>query len=422
MKTSRRHLLKTAAAGAGLAFVPGLLRTAARAATPQSARRLVVFYTGQGHHADHFLPTGSGGTFTLAPGLAALAPHQAKTLVLHNLLGSSGHYEGHAECLTGRPNGDSFTAAGGPSVDQLLAERLRTTTPLPSLELGVQTGANSDGMIAYAPSGLPLPAALNPHAAFDRMFRTINEDPAVAARRRVQGLSVLDSVAADLVDLQSVLTPDGRRLLDAHLTLVRQQEVALMNPPPVTACDLGPGTPAPMASTYSYPEAVRYQIDNIVAALACDVTRVATLVVGYAQDTTVHNWLGHTEDFHEIAHGNVPDALSKMLQIEQWHAQQFAYLLSRLDGIPDAGGGTLLDSCAVMWTTELGVHTFDHSRENTGVVLAGGACGYFNTGRAVDMQQAHYHDVLLTLCHAMGATDVPSFGANGTTVLTPLLA
>jgi len=392
-------------------FIARMLPRIARAAEGDVPRRLVVIYTGQGHHIDQFLGTGAP---TLGPALEPLVPHANKVLLLHNLMGHSGHYEGHAEALTGRPNGETFTAAGGPSLDQLIAQRLQGKTVLPSLELGCYSGNGADGMIAYSAAGLPIPSAPDPRGVFDRMFRLINQDPTAAANRRGRDASVLDAIASDYGDLSGALSPAARRLLDAHLTIVREQEQALAHPVEVRACDLGTSPVAPAEGVYDYPTTARLQVDNIVAALACDVTRVVTFSLGYAQNTTTHRWLGHSDDFHQIAHGAAEGSYDKFLAIDRWQAGEVAHLLARLDAIG------VLDATAVVWVSELGLHRFDHSKTNAGVVLAGSAGGFFRSGRTVDMAGAHYQDLLLTLGHAMGATDLTTFGASGKNVLTTL--
>lgn len=419
MSWSRRRFLQALGTAAAVPFLARLLPRVTRAASdagPDPTRRLVVVYTGQGHHIDQFLPAPNSpatvGVASLGPALAPLQPYASKLLLLHNLLGHSGHYEGHAECLTGRPNGERFTAAGGPSIDQVLADRNRRKTVLPSLELGCYSGNGADGMIAYSAAGLPIPAATDPRGVFDRMFRTINQDPAVAARRRREDQSVLDVIAADYGDLQAALSPAARRILDAHLTVVREQEQALAEPVAVAACDLGTAPVAPTGEHgYDYASAARLQMDNAVAALACDVTRVVTVMLGYAQNTVVHNWLGLSDDFHQIAHGAVPDAGDKFLAIDRWQAGEVAHLVGRLDALG------LLDTTAVVWISELGLHRFDHSKTNAGVLIAGSAGGFFGTGRTLDMGGALYDDLLVTLLHALGATDITAFGMAGTRVL-----
>ncbi len=410
MSWTRRGFLGALGAVAAAPFVRHLLANASRAADGEVPRRLVVIYTGQGHHIDQF-SLGAGQA------LSPLAPFAAKTLVLRNLRGHSGHYEGHAEALTGQPNGETFTAGGGPSLDQLIAARFRGETILPSLELGCFAGNGADGMIAYSAAGLPIPTAPDPRGVFDRMFRQLNQDPAVALRQRAQDRSVLDVMAADYRDLEGSLSVPAMRLLDAHLTIVREQEQALAAPFEVRACDLGAAPEAPVGGgSYDYPTTARLQMDNIAAALACDVTRVATMCLGYAQNTTTHRWLGHTDDFHQIAHGAAPDSYEKFLAIDRWQAGEVAHLVGRLEALG------ILDATAVVWVSELGLHRFDHSKDNAGVVLAGSAGGYLRGGGELDLGGASYQDLLLTLGHAFGLTELTRFGSDGRNPIAALRA
>jgi hypothetical protein len=53
-------------------------------------------------------------------------------------------------------------------------------------------------------------------------------------------------------------------------------------------------------------------------------------------------------------------------------------------------------------------------------VIIGSAGGFFKPGRVVELGGTSYHNVLMTLVHAMGYTDVAHVGAKGTTVLDAL--
>ena len=61
-----------------------------------------------------------------------------------------------------------------------------------------------------------------------------------------------------------------------------------------------------------------------------------------------------------------------------WYAKHFATLLKELDSVVE-GDGTMLDNTVVVWVTELAMPTHQHN--DSGVVLAGGAQGFFRTGR-----------------------------------------
>ncbi|NJK31045.1 MAG: DUF1552 domain-containing protein, partial [Deltaproteobacteria bacterium] len=245
----------------------------------------------------------------------------------------------------------------------------------------------------------------------------VDVDPAAAERRRAQDRSVLDSVIGDLESIQPRLSSEERVLLDAHLELVRAQEIKLSMPfEPIECGHLPDGV-----SDLDVPTTFLGHIDTIAAALACDVTRVVTLVMGGSGYSVDYEWAGVNEDYHECAHGAVPNALALFTQANVWHAEMFAALLGRLDEIPE-GNGTVLDNTLVLWTSELGLHLHSHTKQNMGVVIGGSAGGYFSTGRFVNLAGAHYHDLLLTIAHATGLTDLSSFGDDGKALLEGLLA
>lgn len=420
MSWSRRRFLR----GAGGALVaapllPTLARRAGAAELPAPPKRLVCFYTGNGFYEDQFMPSGAGADFALQGALLPLAAHRDRLIIGYGAQGGDGHYVGHTEALTGRPAvSDSFTAAGGPSLDQLVAEGLKGQTPLPSLELGVEPWSSADGMISYTASGLAIPPVADPGGAFDRVYSLASEDPETAERRRAQGLSVLDAVMADVADLQPHLSAGERRLLDEHLTLLREREQSLLNPVEIEACEVGEA-PVSGGSSFTFEEATGHHISTLVSALRCDVTRVASLVLKGSQDTTLYSWAGATSDYHTVAHGEASDSDAQMLAVNTWQASQFAALLDQLDAIPE-GDGTALDNTLVFWTNELGLHRWGHERDNMGVVIAG-ATGALQTGQLLNMGGYLYQDLLFTLAHAMGYTELTGFGDDGTRLIEAML-
>lgn len=411
---SRRRVL--AGLGGGLVALP-MLPSLSRGTAPAAPLRFVCVYTANGMLRDQWLPDGSETDFTLQGVLAPLARHQAKLVVARGASGVDGHYAGHTEALTGRPApGASFAPTGGPSLDQVLAADSQGLTPLGSLELGVEPWPSVDGVIAFSDSGLPIPPLADPRGAFDRVYDLASVDPAVAARRRAQKLSVLDSVTGDLTALAARLSPGERRILDQHLTLLRAQEEALLHPVEIGQCDIG----AAPSGAFSFDRTTGHHLDTIAAAFRCDVTRVATLVMKGSQDTTTYTWAGATDDAHSVAHGVAPDSAAQLLAIDTWQAEQVAGLLDRLEAIPE-GDGTVLDNTLVFWTNEIGLHDFSHSRADMGVVLAG-ATSRLRSGRFVDLTGFRYQDLLLTLAHAMGHPELTSFGDHGDQRIETLLA
>jgi hypothetical protein len=176
-----------------LLAVPFLSGLAARESVAGGAAppplRFVLMFTGNGQVPAHWLPTGGETDFMLSPVLEPLEAHRDKLLLVHGLRGVDGHAGGMAETTTGRlPKSDgSGVPVGGPSIDQVLADRWRGQTPLPSLELGVMPAAEAGDHICYSESGLPIPPIGSALGAFERVFGVTNEDPAAAQKRPVTG-------------------------------------------------------------------------------------------------------------------------------------------------------------------------------------------------------------------------------------------
>jgi hypothetical protein len=80
--------------------------------------------------------------------------------------------------------------------------------------------------------------------------------------------------------------------------------------------------------------------------------------------------------------GKSPELEAMYLKTNQFHAEQFAYLVKRLKEI-DEGGTSLLDNSILMFASSL----FDgdaHSADQLPIVLAGRAGGAMQIGRILD--------------------------------------
>lgn len=274
MRISRRQFIRgTAAASAGLLGAPAILRNRATAQMP-GPKRLVCVFTHNQMPSSHWLPSGGETDFTLSPILAPLDPFRDKLLVLHNL---ASQFHDHGP---GTSSALSEAAGDGPSIDQVVAQRLGNTTRIRSLELGVQTNGHS---VFYGGPRLPVPTIDNPHTAYNRILAATENDPVAQARLSTQTGLALDAVATRYEHLQSRIHTSERRLVDAHVSELAALRQRIAQPAMVRAC----GTPTPptvppgsvlVRDETLFPDVARAQIDNIVAALTCDVTRVAGLM------------------------------------------------------------------------------------------------------------------------------------------------
>ena len=102
-----------------------------------------------------------------------------------------------------------------------------------------------------------------------------------------------------------------------------------------------------------------------------------------------------------------------MTQIYTFFSQHFAYLLDRLDSIPE-GNGTMLDNTLVVWGSELGKGN-SHSFQNIPFVLAGGLAGSVKTGRFLNYPNTTMHNrLLVSICNLMGLPNIQTVGNTDT--------
>jgi hypothetical protein len=427
--------------------------------------RFVVFFTPNGTRNSLFWPTGTETNFQLKTLTADLEPHKAKLTFLKGIrlnnalqngaLGGtvgSEHARGTGGLLTARPlkSGTQFKSFGnttsgwgsGQSLDQYLAGRLNPSTTFKSLQLGVHVrDTEVRARISYAAADQPIPPREDPKDVFSTLFGGASTpttmpgttDPALA-RLWAQRKSIFDQSNAETERVKRIVGADDRIRLDAHLTAMRDIERRLVGM--AGGGNMGGGmTGACMRPTSvadvdlknddQYLKAGQLQMDLAVAALACDQTRILTVQWSYAESEHIFQFLGLSGNHHVISHdfaasGANYDAYNK---IQTWYAQQFAYFLAKMNSYTE-GDRTLLDNSIVLWATEIGEST-QHDLTMMPYVLAGSAGGKIRAGRLLDFSSSRRdnNQMLVSIAHAMGATDLTSFGdPSGATGPLPGLA
>jgi hypothetical protein len=412
------------AAGLALPFARTLL---ARADTPRPPKRFIAFFTGNGTLPSAWRPTGSTSSFTLGPILRPLEPHQGSLALLQGLdmdvalegdVGSM-HQRGIGALLTGMPLGgrDGTDAwAAGPSVDQVIAQRVGADARVASLELGVVVNAGTPrARWVYRAAGEPLAPENDPRRVYERLFGDFASSPEALARQLADRGSVLDHVGGDLEALRRRLGTDHRHALDAHLASVRDVEHRLgARAGAGTACTV-PDAPGALDPTdpAQLLDIGQLQMKLLVRAMACDLTRVGTVFwssAGQANEQTFP-WIGVNRPHHPLSHLPETDgaAMADLIAINRWYARQLRFLLDELASVTEPDGSTLLDNTIVLWGSELSVGR-THSLRNMHWVLAGGGGGALRMGQWLRVADRPHNDLLLTICHAMGLTDLARFG------------
>lgn len=418
---SRRALLRGVGGVAiSLPFLD-IMRPQSVLADPPVAppKRFFAFLTKNGfvndQPSDYWSPTGTETSFTLSPILQPLAPHQSKLIVLKGVSMASayfdtadecGHARGHANQLTGIAR-LSPGALGGPSIDQYLASKIGQSTKFPSLLTATLPGYGDlfPSPFASGPGQAQQPAA-DPYEVFTQMF----SDPAAnaSAMAAMQALeqqkkSVLDTVSADLTELQGRLGASDKMLLEAHLASIRAMEQQFTGAGQADAACTQPGAPAGSTrqdgTVYSgkgayrdedVPTVTKNHLDLIAMAFACDLTRVAALDMGA---DPVYSWVASNQGlaYHQLTHSlTTQAAIQNFININVWQAQQFKYLLDKLDAVTEGNGSTILDNSIAFWSTH--IRSTFHTFHNIEYTIAGGAGGVFKTGRFIQLPNKYPDD------------------------------
>ena len=260
---------------------------------------------------------------------------------------------------------------GGPSLDQILARRMDANSRFRSLQIGVSQesfGGAIQKNMSWAGPDRPLPPEEIPHRLFDRLFGA-SEESWVQRKR-----SILDAVLQDATQLRKTLPREDELRLEEHLSSIRDLEHAIVSLPPHYQKIPQPEEDFDMKD---WPRIAKLQSDMLAYALVTGQTRVASYMLSKCQGLARFPWLGHTAArHHDYTHqdGKAPGETGAegqriLRDICRWHVEEFAYLVAKLNSIPE-GTGTLLDNTVLLFVhehAEAGVH------KNTGgiAVLAG---------------------------------------------------
>lgn len=449
----RRTVLRGAGGAAiGLPFLSAMLRPGqshAQAATP---KRLVVFYSPGGTLLDKWRPTGSTTSWNLQPMMAPLTPFKDRLTFVEGLDMSAltklgyghPHSRGMGAVLTGMPlqagqyntNGGNAGFADGPSVDQVVAGSISTGLRFKSLEVssGWSTGISKGGqphpgsIITYAKAASPIPPAADPLDTFKRVFAGVGTTGPTPVNLESP---ILNSVIADYQRISKLLGAEDRATLDAHMQMLQEAEkasrvvVSSACTPPTTvnqtpryyddgaddsinrgAADGGAGA---IGAGVKVPEKGKVMTDILVAALACDITRVGTMQWSDSEAKFMLPFLKGSDGkaladhHHGYQHdrGFQPGALEV---IYNWYASNFAYLLEKMAGVMDGNGMSLLDNSLVVWVSEI-QHPDSHGQSNMPFVLAGKAGGALQSGRWLKATGQPHNNLLVSILNLFGLTN-----------------
>lgn len=359
----------------GTAYAAG--RLAGQAVEP----RFVFWFNGNGIPERYWIPQETGSDYAFTPCLQPLAAFRDDIHIITGLDSPAARLPGpgnsHYPSMSALLSGQVFTGrgAGGPSIDQAIAQQIGNETRFRSLQIGVSQesfGESIQRNMSWADRDRPLPPEMIPHRLFDRLFGS-KEEHWVQRQK-----SILDAVREDARALQSRLGTGDKSRLDEYLTSVRDLERSIAGLPPEYQRVVE--RPAEGGDMRDWPRIAKLQSDLLVHAFASGQTRVASYMLTKCQGLSRFPWLGHTaQRHHEYTHGQVetPRGMRILRDICRWHVEEFAYLLAKLKATPE-GDGNLLDNTLLLFVHE---HAEANAHKNNGLaMIAAGHAGGIKTG------------------------------------------
>src|SRR4249919_550880 len=422
---SRRAVLKGLGATVALPFLDAMAPAGRGLCADERKIRLICVDMVHGSAGSSLIgarknlwaPAGAGRDFDLTPtSLRSLAPFRDALTIVSNTDCPSAVFLTQAHPR--QTNGADVQA--GVSLDQLYAQRFGQTTPIPSMQLCIETGDQGGGCgygyscaytdtISWASPTRPLPMVRDPRVVFDTLFGVLrlNESPAERREQLALDRSILDWVQASTRRLQSTLGPGDRARLADYLDNVREVERRIRA---VEAFSLSgevreqPEAPAGVPDSFS--DHVRLMFDLQVLAFASDVTRVFAFKLGRDNSNRTYPESGFGGAFHPTSHHSGKDAkILEFARLNAYHVSMIPYVLEKLKNTPD-GDGRLLDNTVLLYGSAMG-DSNQHNHKRVPFFIAGHGGGAFKGGQHLKAANGTpLANVMLSVLHKLGVDDI----------------
>jgi hypothetical protein len=411
------------------------------------AERVIFFYfpdgvagASQGGSPSAWHASGDEFSFQVSDHLGRIQDHRDSCLFFRGLSSGptdNGSHPGAAKkLLTAADNGNHV------SIDQFLAQTAGASSPWRHLYLGAmanQNNASGDKHISYPSGGSSLAPQDNPRQAFQDLFGGLSPQPGPSDQGDAgstgdpRKASILDAAIGDLQDLKAKLGTLESTRLDMHLESMREIELRVAGTTTVTptvqdaTCDTpwvdtGGFTDNELYDASKFPAILKAQIDNMVLAMSCGLTRVGTIQCSHHTSDLEMSRFQNTELFetdpfmgmrsHQASHYGASHDMNNReynayVRQRRWFGDQFAYLLDQLAARPE-GDGTMLDHTVAVFLSEVSDGN-THSHDDLPIVLAGRAGGRIRTGRLLQYGYERHGKLWVSVAHAMGEY-IDSFG------------
>ncbi len=441
---------------------------AANIGTPARFNGQANIYNDTHHGVDLWRPLALGPTLQLGPIHEQLEPWRSKLLLLEGIdnlaaveqdpYGRGDHGISNVTAMTAADmvsetvGEDTFYRAQGPSIDQVIADRLAARQPALFDRIHLLVAGHEYGTPFFRGASEPVEGEPNPIAAWMTLFSGVDPNPEPSQEFLLQQArrgSTLDSVIGQFERFKGRVSARDLQAIEAHLDHLRALEqevgqyVACTPPPQATLECSGYGSCYPRGSAegVAMGDVVGPMFaDMIIAAIRCGLTNVAVLEIADILTPWTPAGLQVESGFgigHSLGHyamdvgkSGVNEALrdawlAEMLDNRRWRMGLFARILAGLDDPTFAEGDrTILDNSLLYYTSEF--RGANHIASNVMALLAGSAGGSLETGKFIDYNKyadqgvatfdyeskESIHNLYTTFLHALGENDAHFGNAN----------
>ena len=315
----------------------------------------------------------------------------------------------------------SSDVRAGISFDQLYAQRFGQDTPMPSIQLSIESVDQAGGCmygysctytdtLSWETPTKPLPMVRDPRMVFDQLFGVGGTEEERAFRRRADR-SILDWVTRKTAALKATLGPGDRQRLDEYLENVREIERRITRIEEQNASGGVREMPtAPIGVPDSWEEHVKLMFDLQVLAFVGDITRISSFKMSRDVNGRVFSQAGVDTGFHSASHhGEQEQRIEQFASINKYHISVLAYFIDKLKNTQE-GEGTLLDQILVLYGSPMGNSNL-HNHKRVPLILLGHAGGRLKGGTHVKPpDETPSANMYLTLLHRIGFDDLAGFG------------
>jgi len=405
-----------------LPMLDAMTPTAKAYAEAASPVRMAFIFFPNGAIVPSWKPEGSENDWTLSKSLEPLAKVKGDINVFTGLTQHHGRANGDGGGDHARNAGSFLTGAQprktagadnklGVSVDQAAAKLIGGSTPLPSLELGVERGRNSGNCdsgyscaysanVSWKSETTPMAKEINPKLAFERLFGSA-EAAKGRAERDVYRKSILDIVAEDAALLRKRLGKKDQRKLEEYFNSVRELELRIDRS--ATRRSEVPDVDVPAGIPREIESHIRLMYDVMTLAFQTDTTRISTFMLANAGSNRSYPMVGVKGGHHSLSHHrNKQETMDQISKIDRFLVTQFAYFIEKLKSVQE-GEKTLLDNSLILYGSAI-ADANRHTHHDLPIVVAGSGGGQLETGRLREYEnETPLNNLFVSMCHMSGA-------------------